>query len=391
MMNFKPYFLTAVSSCLVMSANVRAQDTGSPQDRETIETFYAAQHSVSALEATQRLGRLKEISSIEKQLSEKFPNQFGGLYVVHSPEFRVIVKMTGNGQGLLKQITSDPLYTVEKAETPVKQLYQLKDRIAKKLMADTKGFFTTNVNIREGVVEIRSLNIATIQALMTADLINNKNIRLIQVSSGGEDTATIYGGARLAGSTQVCTTGFNVSADGGDGIITSGHCDPQMTVSDVTFRFVSRAYKDSTTWGFDVQFMRPSSDQTYPNQFYKTSSTLETVSSVFYAADLPLNWPLCAYGRTTNALKCGTLKGKFEVRRDNRGITGSFFRAATDDGSAFNTGGDSGGPVFGSGTAYGIIKGKGDSSNPNDMYFMDIQTLEAAGGLEFNPRVKTTP
>jgi len=137
--------------------------------------------------------------------------------------------------------------------------------------------------------------------------------------------------------------------------------------------------------------MRPSGTHTYPNQTYKSSSARETITSVYYAGDIPLDWPLCAYGTTTNAMRCGKLKAKWEVLRDNRGVTGSFFRAAPDDGRAFNTEGDSGGPVLGSGTAYGIIKGKGSSSFPTHMYFMDILTLEAYGGLDYNVRVKTTP
>jgi hypothetical protein len=303
--------------------------------------------------------------------------------------------MTGNGQGLLRQVTEDPLYVVEQAVTPVQQLRQLKDRIAKRLMDETKGYFAISVNVWDGTVELRTSEAEGVQRLLSADLQNNKLIRIIPVQKGAENTATIYGGRQLTYTTtqyiENCTSGFNVTADFGFGIITSGHCPNTMVLSGITFNTVSEAYKNSDTWGFDVQLMRPSAAQTYPNQAYVDSSQLETITKVYYAGDIPLDWPLCAFGRTTNVMRCGKLKAKWEVKRDENGITGSYFRAAPDDGKAFNIKGDSGGPVFGAGTAYGIIKGRGDITNPNHLYFMDIMTLEAYGGLAYNPRVKITP
>jgi hypothetical protein len=357
---------------------------------DAVVEYYAQSNGISQNEAAARLGRLSEINAIEKKLVEKFPEQFGGLYVVHSPTFKVGVKMTGNGQGLLRQITDDPLYVVEQAATPVKQLYQLKERIGRRLMNETKVYFAVNVNVWDGTVELRTDDVEAVRKLLSADLQNNKNIRLV-AATAGPNTATIYGGRQLTGTTQLCTSGFTVRSEGGDGIITSGHCDSRMTIAGVTYNMVSRAYKDSDMWGFDVQLMRPSTAQTHPNQAYTDPSIRDTITKVYYASDIPLDWPLCAYGTATNVRKCGKLKAKWEVKRDNNGIAGSFFRAAPDTSGAFVIVGDSGGPVVGANTAYGIIKGRGDSVYPNHMYFMDIQTLEAYGGLDYNPRVKTTP
>jgi hypothetical protein len=379
--------MLATVAAILLAGPVFAQDAVDPVAQQ-----YAQTNGISISEASSRLNRLGEISAIEKRLTERFPEQFGGLYVVHSPTFKVVVKMTGSGQGLLRQITDDPLYVVEQAETPVKQLYQLKDRVARRLMNETKDFyFAVNVNIWDGTVEIRTTETDAVRQLLSADLQNNRKLRLVAATSGGPNTATVYGGRQLTGTVQSCTSGFTVRSDGGEGIITAGHCDDRMTIAGVTYNMVSRAYKNSDIWGFDVQLMRPSSAQTHPNQIYSDASVRETITKVFYAADIPLDWPICAFGTTTNVRRCGKLKAKWEVKRDNRGITGSFFRAAPDTSSAFTVEGDSGGPVFGTGTAYGIIKGRGDSVYPNHMYFMDIQTLEAYGGLDYNPRVKVAP
>lgn len=85
-----------------------------PTEDPTIQAYATAQN-IPYGEAQSRLARLNDIVAVEKALKEKFPNQFGGLFVVHSPSFKVVVKMTGGGQALLKQITSDPLFVVEKS------------------------------------------------------------------------------------------------------------------------------------------------------------------------------------------------------------------------------------------------------------------------------------
>jgi len=144
---------------MVLCQGAMAQDTPASDGVDPVASHYASTYGVSLEEARTRLSRLKEISSVEKQLAERFPNQFGGLYVVHSPTFKVVAKMTGNGEGLLRQVTSDPLYVVEKAETPVKQLYQLKERVARRLIDETKAPFSVAVNVWDGTVEIHSLTL----------------------------------------------------------------------------------------------------------------------------------------------------------------------------------------------------------------------------------------
>jgi predicted nucleic acid-binding Zn ribbon protein len=130
---------SAAGGAVLLSGPAPAQE---PVDAVT--EYYARSNGISPAEAASRLGRLSEINAIEKRLAERFPEQFGGLYVVHSPTFKVVVKMTGNGQGLLRQITDDPLYVVEKAETPVKQLNQLKERIGRRLMNEAGVYFAVN-------------------------------------------------------------------------------------------------------------------------------------------------------------------------------------------------------------------------------------------------------
>ncbi len=345
-----------------------------PTEDPTVQS-YATSQNITYSEAQSRLSRLNDIITVEKALQDKFPNQFGGLYVVHNPSFKVIVKMTGGGQGLLKQITSDPIFVVEKAETPINQLLQLKNKIARKV-GELQGFqFSAEINVFDGTVDLRSQDSAKMQSLLSTDLQQNKNIRLIQVENVSSNTATIYGGRTLTG-TQQCTSGFNVKYKNTDAIVTTGHCDDTMTLSGVTFKLVERAYRDSYQFGLDFQIMSATGTHTYPNEVFGSPTMRVVINSAPDTLTYPIDWPICVYGSTTNAQRCGKIKAKGVALKDNRGITNAVNRAVSDDGKAFNQGGDSGGPVLVGTTAIGLIKAKGSAIA--DLYFVDLAGLNNA-------------
>lgn len=357
---------------------------------DPVLTYYADTYNVTVEQARERLNLAPEIARVSNELERRFPNQFGGLFVKHEPDFRVVVKMTGAGQGLLRQVTSDPRFVVEQATTPINQLNQLKERIGRRLAQETGYQFSASVNVWDGTVDIQTTDIEDTRSRLTNDLTRNQNIRLIQIEEGVKNHATIRGGVRLTGTVQRCTSGFNVSSSLGDGLITAGHCDDSMTISGVQFRLAQRLYQNSETQGFDFQFMRPVSGvHVFPNDISRGGSVTETITATMSAAQIPLNWTVCAYGASTGSMRCGTLQAKGEIVRDDNNVVNYVYRVAPQTASqAMTIGGDSGGPVFGAGTAYGIIKGRGTSANINHMIFVDIATLST---LNNSVRVKTAP
>jgi hypothetical protein len=380
--------LILLLSAALASSPLSAQSTGAEPD--PVLQNYAETYGTTYEEAASRFRRLADITRVDKELAAKFPNQFGGLFIEHQPTFRVVVKMTGAGQGLLKQVTGDALYVVEKAIIPIQQLNQLKERVGKTLASDGTYYFAANVNVWDGVVEVRSTDMDTVKRVLPANIVGDARVRFIPVTFGAANTASIYGGRAMTG-TQNCTSGFTAVGSGGAGIVTAGHCANSLTLSGVSFTVVQEVYKTDTNWGFDFQFMRPTGGtHTFPNEAYNTSTTREVITAKTFAGDLPLGATICAYGAVTNALRCGTLAAKWEVKRDNNGITSSVFRAAPTGTQTFVQGGDSGGPVYGPGTAYGIIKGTGDSANPKHMSFVDIIGLETTDWT-IVPAIKTAP
>jgi Trypsin len=338
--------------------------------------YYAATYGVTLDEAKVRLIKLKDAGRINRDLKAKFPNQFGGLYIEHQPVFRVVVKMTGGGQGLLKQITDDPLYGVEKTDRPVRQMVQLQDRLTDTLSAASLRF-ESSVDTVNSTIEIKVLDLSGARKLLDKELTKYSFVSLVQVAELPQNAAAIYGGRNITGpSSSTCTTGFNgLYAGSGAGVLTSGHCatstSDTFTIGGVTFRVGQRIYANSTQFGHDMMFLQSSSTQTYPNEIYTTSTTKIAITSVSYSN--PLGTPVCAYGVTTNKKKCGTVTGEYVKLTDDKQISGYLQKATTSDGTAFAQKGDSGGPVYSGNAASGLIKGY----IGKDLYFVNISDLDA--------------
>lgn len=374
--------ILAATTSVWLSGPVAAQEGELISDPVT--QAYMQTHGVDHAEAERRLATLQEIARVESALASKFPEQFGGLYVQHEPQFRVVAKMTGNGQGLLKQVTDNPLFVVEQADRPVKQMIQLRDRATAQLAA-RKIAFDSDVNVWTGEILIDVIDYDMASAAIGETIKGLNYVKLRRVSALPQNTATIYGGRQGTGTVQYCTTGFSVKNATQSGVLTAGHCDNSMTVAGSSLTLGGELYASSTTNGQDAQWMIKSTN-TYPNEIYTSSTARMAITQVYDPNNLPLDWDVCAYGYNMSVGKCGKLKSKYQSTTDNNGITGKFFRVSPATTGAMVVGGDSGGPVYGNNTAYGIIKGHGGTTYPNDMYFMSIADITPLGIT-----VKTAP
>ncbi|MCD9098059.1 S1 family peptidase [Luteimonas fraxinea] len=97
------------------------------------------------------------------------------------------------------------------------------------------------------------------------------------------------------------------------------------------------------------------------------------------SASLPVGWTVCKYG-ITGGYRCGEIADKNSQSNYN-GVVGTYIRVRNASNLAMSIAGDSGGPVFGSNTAYGLIHGRGATGTAfvNDMFFMPIERFSGLG------------
>ncbi|MGI9610126.1 MAG: hypothetical protein ACR2NL_07505, partial [Acidimicrobiia bacterium] len=195
-----------------------------------------------------------------------------------------------------------------------------------------------------------------------------------------------YGGAmmRLSNDDFECTSGFVVrrSSDWLEGVLTASHCegltqmDENNTEGGTNLTF-SAPWKGEHIGAYgDVEWHSTTHDD-FP-QFWATDYVRHTQRGRVYNFQIGLNDDVCRYGRSTG-LDCGVV--------DNVNVSHTFTwlgQTVTAQNLArtanmTSTGGDSGGPYFVGGTAWGIHHGSFPITGSR--YFSKIQNAELAFGV----------
>lgn len=368
-----------LSACLGMAGQSTAQFR--PPILDPVVASYAQDHGVSTSEAKRRLSQLEVISDLERRLIAEIPDQFGGLRVVHQPTFRVEVFLTHTPAAVLSRFTRDPMFEAVQTPRSLELLRSAQIELSERLHAAGVQH-ESGIEVEKAELDFYVLDTQKSAAIAVAELAAVPYANLRQVSGFIQTTATIQGGRQVSGSTQNCTSGFNVvhATSGLRGVTTAGHCDNTLSYSGTTLAFQGELNQGSD----DFQWNRHASS-TYPNQIY-IGSGLHTITASLASSGLPLGWTVCKYG-ISGGYRCGEIADK-NAQSNYNGQIGTYIRVRNASNLPLSIAGDSGGPVFGTNTAYGLIHGRGASGTAfvNDMYFMPIERFS---GL--NLSVATTP
>lgn len=190
------------------------------------------------------------------------------------------------------------------------------------------------------------------------------------VYEGASDNAQAFGTEIKGGySTSGCTLGFAANYGGQAGVVTASHCDD----SDGIWPYNGQNYiigaptLDALGQQWDVQFNpRYNSNHTVGRSF--KSSAGGAITDVTAVVDPMPNQSLCKYGDVTDR-DCGQTNPLTVAERD-RCTTFQFLGGSTNYtvchayrmSRSVTTQGDSGGPWFSGGGAYGTTIGQGDYS-----------------------------
>ena len=364
-------------------------------------------HGISAADAAERVDVLSEVQQIVERALADDPNSFGGVWVDHSPTFKIIVAFTGEGdrKAFLDRLPakSRRYVQIRNATKSLAAAQQDVDQILQALSA-AKIVFETYFEPRSQnyVVTVKDQSAAgTARALIPAALRSMVNIRVGPVTETFQTNARsgdqIYGAWDLLDSSgqPTCTYGFaGRDSSGRDSILTAGHCrtNPPFVVGSSsggshlvqlpTATATEMRYGDLYDFryhpvvglmtGYWVYFKNSKPVVGYtqyvntvagvgPGDYFTVKGTVKQTS---YNSNHYLDMPVCKSGYTT-----GFTCGNWVSGTDSKGVSyRGFVKVSGSSQPVIAFGGDSGGPVFSQPdsaydiVAVGLLKGGGTNS-----------------------------
>ena len=345
-------------------------------------TPYAAEYAVSLDEAVRRLSLQPELGRFKSAGQMAAGDRFAGGWTEHAPEYRLVFRLQGPGSdAAVRAATAGAPVPVEiRAGVPhsLEGLLAALDRIAPTVVRDLPDA-GLEVDVTTGSVVVlgRAISQGTLREL---EVLAGVPVRFEEAGEAHLDHT--YGGMPIGS----CTTGYTVrnTVTGVTGVTTAGHCASE----DLT-------YRESSVISYPADYMGERWDDNQDGQWHTTShpefpqfwsgSALRTVARMVGRAEMMGDW-VCKYGVTTG-YSCGQIVSLSFSPPPNVGCRFGYICqnvwARVESSTLRSFRGDSGGPWFNAGDAYGIHTGSDstgtDAADVTYAYFMTIGFLQADG------------
>ncbi len=347
---------------------------------------YAAQFGVSPDEALRRLREQQDSVAATDAIAEEFAARLAGISIEQSPEYRIVVLLTGSDPVSDRRAADVPIIFRTGAKATRDQAVAAMRKHLIDLRTELPGARGAGYDQRTGEV-VLLVTAADAQKFGTdsirsrAEQVSGVPVRIV-INNLIEQNMTVDGGGRVEGISAVtgrrnrCTTGFVVTDGTQTGVATAAHCPDELTYFDpdgtqTVLPFVGQ-------WGAayqDVQVnLSPdaSSPLFYANRGTESVRRLTTwrnrVST--RAGDF-----VCHYGESSG-YSCA------EVELTDYAPPGDLCGGPCSPTWVTVKGpncipGDSGGPVFSGSVAFGIAKGinRTSSGQCNFYYYMSTDYL----------------
>lgn len=291
-----------------------------------------------------------------------------------------MARFTANGQHTLSRyVAGGELVGLIDAVPAAFTLAQLHSDLAK-IARDTAGLpLEGGIDVRSNRINIYVTSVEEFEASARRTGLRLPVAAQVHVlGSLSRPVLNIYGG--LALDTPFCTTGFSVysNSTGMRGVTTAGHCDNSATYAGSNLPFQT----ESAGGAHDEQW-HSAPDFTVRN-WVNDGVDVTTITSRTLLADQSVGTYVCKFGRTTFS-GCGTI-----VEKNYRGCVEpyawTYVRVSSSSGQDLAEGGDSGGPVFKSSSAYGTISCQA-GAGLKDLLYVAVDYIESGLGVT----ILTTP
>lgn len=350
---------------LFIAVSVLAQDTSPPGAASLQDAAsYAAQYGVDVGEAVRRLKLQRQVGDLDAALSAEEGTTFAGLWIEHTPRYRVVVRFTDRASEarLHARINKGPLADLVETQPARWTLAQLETHQAESRAAARRAGVRMNsdVNVFENRVELQVLDPQELLSMRTQ---LPPSVEIKRVKELAKPEAVIDGGSPLS----TCTAGFTVVSPSYDmGVLTAGHCADQQSFQGIALPIRGQDVSGDQ----DVQW-HSTCDLVQASNLFHSGIDLRPVLATRSRNYQPLGQFVCKNGKATGRT-CGTIYSRSYDPGAAFNATFIYVKGGTVN---LSEEGDSGAPWFVEYDAYGIQSG----GVGNDAYYMAINYVSSLG------------
>jgi streptogrisin C len=368
-------FITAAASAQPVKTQAEALADDAAQ--------YAAHYAVPLDEALRRLRAQQASVAATDAIAQEFDARLAGIAIEHSPEYRIVVLLTGTEPVADRSTAGVPIVFRTAAKATRTQAIAAMRRHLIDLRSELPGARGAGYDQRTGevVLLVTSADATRFGADAIrgrAEQISGVPVRVV-INELHEQNMSVDGGARVEGISSVtgrrnlCTSGFVVTDGAQTGIVTAAHCPDELTYYDRDGAAVALPFVVQSGLAYqDVQInLSPDADAPL---FYadRGADSLRRVTTWRNRDSTRAGDFVCHFGESSG-YSCA------EVELTDYAPPGDLCGGPCEPTWVTVAGpscipGDSGGPVFSGGVAFGIAKGINRTASGQCLFYYYMST-----------------
>lgn len=359
------FLLAAFAAAAAAQAPVQSADEALAQD----SAEYARQHGVGPEEALRRLRAQEETVGATDRLRKRYAKRLAGISIDHSPDYRIVVLLTGSkavrDQAIAAGGLSVPVTFRTGAPATGKRIVEAIRKRGDEIRAAFPAARGMGLDPRTGELVLmlsqsdKPYDLPAVSAQVAEIAGVPARARLIEepdANLAAEGGARVEGTDSVSGHHAICTAGFLVSDGARTGLVTAAHCPDVLTYVDPGGTRTELPFLGQWGWSFQDVQVNGTEGQPAPLFYADAGKTVarapagqraraSTRAGDFVCHRGERTGYSCAEVALTDYAPPGDLCG---------GPCAPVWVAVQGPGCG---GGDSGGPVFLGDTAFGIMKG----------------------------------
>ncbi len=342
---------------------------------------YAAQFRVTPEEALHRLKAQQESVAATDSIAREFADRLAGIAIEHTPEYRIVVLLTGNGVVEDRSSAGVPIVFKTGAKATHSQAVTALRKHLIDLRSDLPDARGAGYDQRTGEIvllvttaDAQRYGIDTMRS--RAQQVSGVPVRVV-INDLLESNMDVVGGGYVSGEAHGrryrCTTAFVVTNGETHAITTAAHCPDQLTYEDRDGSTASLPLIGS--WGAayqDVQINGTASSAEPLFYSNRGAGTLRRLVSWRNVASTRAGDFICHYGESSG-YSCATVELTDYAPSDELcgGPCSPTWVTVKGPGCVP---GDSGGPVFSGDIAFGIAKGINRAPDGSCLFYYYMST-----------------